>query len=220
MSRLIRNRAPAAAIAVATFACILAAALLAAAPGGGSNGPAFDSQNSDFDPETVRDFDQFALYGLGEQFAGHQLNAITRRHYAPRLRGELRPPGEVNFVGFKYGDCTPSGDSGCAAPIEVQVWPACERNLSSYSLGPGLGPLPHERFTVRGVPAAQFEMDGRVELYTGAVTVVIFAAPPVARDAAEAVRLENPEGLGTAPIPAGSPLPPPVEGALEGRVEC
>ena len=78
----------------------------------------------------------------------------------------------ANFVNFIYGRCDP-GPDGCAPPLETQIWPACDRHLSSYSLTPSGDPLPHENLFVRGVPAAFF-VEPRLELYSGAVTIVLF----------------------------------------------
>ncbi|MGH3031467.1 MAG: hypothetical protein ACRDNE_12045 [Gaiellaceae bacterium] len=116
---------------------------------------------------------------------------------------------------FIYGDCEAESDAGCAPPLQVQVWRACERNLPSYSRTPAGDPLPHEKVRVRGVPAAFFEGGGRLELYTGDVSVVLFGE---GRDqllrAAGALRGANVE------IASEVDLPPPADGALEGRLRC
>jgi hypothetical protein len=135
-------------------------------------------------------FDRYELYYLGRSFAGLPLTDA----------------GAGEFI---YGDCDPGDDEGCAPPIEIQNYSACERNLSSYT---GQGSGPEKRLRVRGVPAAVFEDGGRIEVYTGRTTVVIFSDEATLR-AAEALR----------PIRGKGPtvkLPPPAPGALEGKARC
>ena len=160
----------------------------------------FDAVHSDLTPAEARAFADFSLYWAGASFEGSPLTAIT----LPR-----------GFVTFIYGDCKAASDSGCSPPLQVQVWRACERNLSSYALTPAGDPLPHQRVRLRGVPAAFFEGGARLELYTGDVSVVLFGeGRNQLRRAAEALRGAN-VGVGRA-----ADLPPPVEGALAGRLRC
>jgi hypothetical protein len=126
------------------------------------------------------------------------------------LRGYNRSP--VNDIDFIYGTCTPTSETGCAPPIEVQVWPACVRNLSMYG-SPGAPAT--ESTTVRGAPAAFLENGERLEIQTGTVTIVIFAS---SRD--EALRIASAlRGLNAA-VAAGRPLPAPANGALAGTLSC
>ncbi|MGH3031015.1 MAG: hypothetical protein ACRDNE_09680 [Gaiellaceae bacterium] len=80
---------------------------------------------------------------------------------------------------------------------------------------PAGDPLPHDDTTVRGVPAAFFEEGGRLEVYTGEVTIVLFGQDrgQLLR-AAAALRAEN-GGVGP-----DAKLPAPAAGALEGKLEC
>jgi hypothetical protein len=143
---------------------------------------------------------------VGNSFEELPLVGITR---APG------PPESLDFVTFVYGDCEAESDAGCAPPLQVQVWRACDRNLSSYSLTPAGDPLPHERVSVRGVPAAFFEGGGRLELYTGEVSVVLFGqGRNQLMRAAKALR-----GLNVDVGPQVD-LPSPAAGALEGRLRC
>jgi hypothetical protein len=187
-------------------------ATLAYSAAAGGDRPEFDAAHSDLTIEGAAAFPDFPLYAVGESFEGLPLTGVTRR-----LEARVAPdPARANFVGFRYGDCTPSSDAGCPAPLEIQVWPACERNLSSYSLTPAGDPLPHERLTVRGVPAASFEGGQRLEIYTGSVSVVLFGAGEAQLlRAAEALRAVNASGPGV-----GDRLPEPAAGALEGRLAC
>lgn len=174
----------------------------ASAPSAPAGGPA------PFDP---RSFSSFALYWLGDRFEGLPLQATTRRD-EPLARGEKV---RADFVGFIYGDCFASDESGCPPPLEVQVWPACVRSLADYTLTPAGEALPHERATVRGVPAAFFENGLRLELYTGKATIVIFGlARAQIQRAAAALRGAN------ALASSAPTLPPPARGALNGTLAC
>jgi hypothetical protein len=159
----------------------------------------------------VHSFSAFALYWLGSSFHRRRLTAITRRHDAAVAAQKVR----VNYVDFVYGDCAATDETGCPPPLEIQVWPACERSLSDYTLTPAGDPVPRRMTSVRGVPAAFFERGLRLELYTGDVTVVIFGLKKqsVLRAAA---------GLSAANALASgrTTLPQPVGGAMEGRLTC
>lgn len=86
--------------------------------------------------------------------------------------------------------------SGCAPPLEIQVWSACERTQNLY-------PFPaDEEARLRGVDAAFYENFRRLELYSGRVTIVIFGdSRGELLKAAAALR-----GLNTA-TPTSQPLP-------------
>jgi hypothetical protein len=124
----------------------------------------------------------------------------------------LRRSDSAEYVSFLYGDCVPDGDTGCAPPVEIQVWPACRRHLALYapSSGPDL-----ERVTVRGVPGAVLDHGTRLEVQTGRSTIVIFAdsRQRLSRLAAELRPLDSRTA-------AGVPLPQPAPGAMEGRLAC
>ncbi len=198
----------------ATAAAAAAVALLALAGvvRGERAARSFDRAHSDFDPVGVREFRAFPLYWVGESHDGLGLTAITRRTPEPGA-------DSADYVAFLYGSCRAPPGSGCALPLEIQVWPGCVRTLADYRLTPfSNDPLPHETLVVRRVPAAFFRespASARLELYTGTVTVVLFGTQ---RDrlvaAAEAIRGVN--------VEAGpeEPLPPPVPGAIEGRLTC
>ncbi len=199
------------AILAALAALLVAAALVARAQVASTSGsPTFDRAHSDFDSRSVSKFADFPAYSLGDSFERLPLTAITRRVDKPY-------PGEpgADYISFLYGTCTTSDETGCPAPLEVQVWPACKRSLADYRLDPAGNPLPHVRSERRGVPAASFEDGTRLELYTGRVTIVVFGldAAQVSR-AATALR-----GVNVA-ASAGAPLPRPVAGALEGKLAC
>jgi hypothetical protein len=146
-------------------------------------------------------FTQFPLFAAGEQMDGLPLSAVVRRD------------DSADYVSFVYGDCAPGASGGCAPPVEVQVWPACRRNLHLYDSGPPGMPVP-ERTTLRGVPAAFLDDGLRLELQASRSTIVVFGDSPArVRRVAEALREVG------KPAPAG-PLPAPVEGAVEGALSC
>lgn len=114
-------------------------------------------------PEQARAFDEFPLYFAGERVDGLPLVAILRRK------------DTADYMSFVYGDCLPAGyDQGCAPPAEIQVWPGSRRSLEAYDFSlPGAPEI--ERATVRGAPAAFLDGGTRLELFTGAATVVVFS---------------------------------------------
>jgi hypothetical protein len=177
----------------------------------------FRSDLSNFTPETVRDFTGFPLYSLGTQFEDLPLTAIVRidRKSTLKARGGFGiPDNRPNHVTFIYGTC----GGGCVPPLQVQIWPACDRALQDYYYNvPGGGPSrPHELVTVRGVPAARFT--DRHEIYSGTVTIVIFGGS-VALRARAAERL-TPANTLAPDVSPNEPLPPPAPGAMEGKLKC
>jgi hypothetical protein len=169
----------------------------------------------------------FSVFSLGNSFEGLPLTAVFRRCDAPDpLAGGYRG----NLVSFIYGDCTPVvANDNCPAPVEVQSWPACERNLSLYdppiTIPLNILPPPPQLTTVQGVPGALLEQGFRIEVYTADSTVAVFGVDlaQVSR-AANAIRLEPPTFTPSAPVPPpvtvpGS-LPQPVAGALTGTYTC
>lgn len=165
--------------------------------GDGERGP-----RSNFTLELARAFDEFPLYNAGDRVDGLPLVAVVRRDDTAR------------YVSFVYGDCAPGDDAGCAPPAEIQVWPACRRNLALYAGSSPESPS-GERTTIRGVPAVSLDDGTRLEIQTGRSTVVVFADSGVrALRIAAALRAVN--GL----VAHGHPLPRPAPGALEGRLAC
>jgi hypothetical protein len=178
---------------------------------GAADPPGFDHAHAALAPADARAFDRFALYSVGDSFENLPLHAITRRDDAPHPAERVR----ADYVGFVYGDCVASDEQGCPPPLEIQVWPACERSIADYSLTPTGDPLPHESTFVRGAPAAWFEDGLRLEVYSGDVTVVVFGVDhaQIGR-AAAALRAVN------AAASQARMLPPPARGALAGTLAC
>lgn len=111
----------------------------------------------------------FTAYSLGREFEGLPLTAQGRRCTQP---SPIAPPdARTNVVEYIYGDCKPPPDGGCAPPLAVQTWPACERGPAPVTHH---NPL-HGELRVRGVPARQYEGGRRLEVYTADSTVVVFA---------------------------------------------
>jgi hypothetical protein len=168
----------------------------------------------------------FTAYSLGSKFQDLPVTAVIRRCDAPYPGEKIR----ANYVSYIYGDCevTPDVD-GCAPPLEVQTWPACERSLGDYETGGGAVYSPAELGDARGVPAETFDGDSRVELYTGNSTVVIFGAgKDQASEAIDSLRAEqtgSPLEAPAAPEPKASAapasdLPSPAPAALQGELSC
>ncbi|HEX8054671.1 MAG TPA: hypothetical protein VF517_16915 [Thermoleophilaceae bacterium] len=166
----------------------------------------------------------FPTYSLGSSFDGMPITAINRICEVPSPHELPRP----NFVEFIYGTCTPDPVLGaCQPPVVVQSWPACERNLSSYAQS-GIEDfqLDYVLTTLRGVPGALFDTALRAEVYTEDATLVVFGE--TADQTSRAVSALRQEPAGAAPgalapinrLDIGGKLPPPVPGALKGRLPC
>ena len=81
----------------------------------------------------------FTEYSAGESIAGLDLEA------------RVTNCGKRPFVGYIYGTCRPTSDTGCAPPLEIQSWSCGDRK-------PLRAPAGHE-----------------IHLRRGNVTIVIFA---------------------------------------------
>lgn len=163
--------------------------------------------------ERLRGYDRYRLYYLGERYAGLPLVAVTSK-LQPTLNesaNRLSRPISPTFT-FIYGDCEPSpGSEGrCSAPLQITNFEACAVSASMHRV-----PLRALTKRIRGVPYLFNEGAGSLNLFTGATTITIFFdSRRLARRAAEDVRSLD------GSIAAGSTLPPPVPGALEGRLRC
>jgi hypothetical protein len=182
------------------FALVAVAGLLLVA-GCGSVGAQTAEPRGNFTLEAARGFPDFPLYYAGDSIDGVPLVAVLRRR------------DTANYVAFVYGDCKAGDDMGCAPPVEIQVWPACRRNLGLYDTSQPGAPVP-ERVTIRGVPAVFLEDGNRLEIQTGTSAVVVFAG---SRERllriAETLRGVNDSSR-------AGPLPEPAPGAVEGTLEC
>ena len=153
----------------------------------------------------------FMHYWLGSSFEDLRLIGRTYSCSRPDFQ-ELPLVIRTNMASFLYGECDTAGDAGCDSSLEVQTWPACDRNFSSYDFGSLFRRPTLERRL--GVPSAVFG-DDRIELYTGDVTVIIFASSVAQGErAVRSLRAtsgaENP----------GARLLAPVAGSLDGLLDC
>jgi hypothetical protein len=146
--------------------------------------------------------ESFPLYSAGERVDDLPLVAVLHRD------------DSAEYVSFLYGDCIASSDTGCAPPAEIQVWPACRRNLALYEDSPSSAGVV-ERITVRGVPAALLDDGTRLELETGRSTVVVFA-----RTRAHAFQIAAALRSLDGSVTPEHPLPRPVRGREGGAMGC
>lgn len=179
-------------------------------PGGTATSPARSPKDFKPCPPPGGEPD-FARYRLGGSFEGHALEKTTRVCQKTPVEGAARP----NFVEFIYGTCDPKG-YGCAPPLAIQNYPACERNRAMY--GTPYGPLPRRDLRVRGVTAALYDSGTRLELYTGETTVVIFGFSGEDQLSRAAKTLRPEPGSPGAAI--GEDLPAPKTGVLDGTIPC
>ena len=84
-----------------------------------------------------------------------------------------------------YGTCTPEGfEGGCGPPLDIQSWPECDRNFSSYGIVESAKTLrPSTSHSLSGsykIPTVQLEkgLSNRIEMYAGTTTIVIFTDGP------------------------------------------
>lgn len=163
----------------------------------------------------------FAIYSLGPSADGLQLSSESRdcETYA---KGSL---GRANYVSYVYGSCSiPDGAERCEPPLEIQTWPACERNLAMYESEPGT-PYPNTYLgTIRNAPAYSFNGGTRIEIYSADSTIVVFATDPAT--AMSATAQLQPESS-AAPPPAqpqrsavAATLAAPEAGSLDGTLSC
>lgn len=170
----------------------------------------------------------FQSYDLGTEFQGYSLESRDATCSAPdpvtsRKAGGGIDPDSLMRSHFRmsiYGTCKATSDAGCAPPLAVQVWPACERSPADYTFGDPENEStlePTDVTTLRGVPA-RFYGEGRLELSTGDVTVVLFGdSKQLVVEAAGQLRSENGAANRVTPDQA---LPAPSRGAQEGTLPC
>lgn len=166
----------------------------------------------------------FEIFSAGPEVDGIPLTQVSRRCDESALADEL----PANFVSYIYGTCEiPEGQSGCAPPLEIQSFPACQRSYADYSFEGK--PLPYRelpRIDGAQVVKIAFQFDQRIEVYTGSTTIVVYAANPAVAEAA----LESLRSQLAGAVPAARPqelaeehpggLVPPTPGATEGELPC
>jgi dipeptidyl aminopeptidase/acylaminoacyl peptidase len=153
---------------------------------------------------SVSSFTGYPLYAVGDEFEGRSLTEAARYHYDQGLY----PQDQTYFI-YAPCDAERSGEN-CSDQVQIQVYLSCVRNLSLYG-GPGPAGLAHRR----GVPIRL----GPFEVYTGDVTIVIFAKRETAYRVVDALEPVNQLAV-DAGAGLGKNLPPPVPGALAGKLHC
>lgn len=192
-------------------------------PAGAADAPRDVKVRSNFDLAQAAAFDEYSLFSPGSSIDGVPLVAVLRRDDAPNSfpAASAKVP-RADWVSFFYtSGCTASETVDCKDKAVVQVWPACERNLSSYAPAIEKGTIGLESVKVRGVPASISEADGMLELYTGGSAVVLFAdTEDKLLTLADELASVNASALGRPSVGRGQGLPPPLPGAVEGALDC
>ena len=174
--------------------------------------------SSDLRPAELATFEDFAIYTLGIAFEGLPLVYILREkesHLVVPIDPSTRV--EIDRIVLIYGTCDAGASGRCAAPLNVDITPACRVNPSMYDGPEDAQPL--AKPTVRGVPANDF--GDSLELYTGDVTIQLHAEPRLAARAAEALMPANDLARNAvAAVTRPGELPPPAPGALAGTIAC
>ena len=163
----------------------------------------------------------FQIFSAGPSVAGMPLTDFNRRC------GATTPADEspANFTNYIYGRC--GGDSSCEPPLQVQTWPACQRTLGDYSYEGK--PMPYRQLPSIGdaeVVEIEFMFGPRIEVYTAASTIVLFAQDlTLAVKALEQLRSQEigePPATGADELrgPPDDGLAPPSDGATEGEMSC
>lgn len=141
------------------------------------------------------EFDEFAIYWVGEAFGGHELRRIIR---------EITPAQDIlrgdNAVRFIYGTCEIVGEGGCPPPLQIIIQPYCV--VPPELVGNGARPSGME--TRRG-GAESVVAGGGIRLWTGDVTIKVYATGSSLMEATIAA-LTSPNGLG---VSAGEDMLPP-----------
>jgi hypothetical protein len=127
---------------------------------------------------------------------------------AAARRAETQHEVIPDFVSLVFGNCDAS-TLPCSPAVEIQIWRSCNRSLDDYELAPGT-PYPHTELEIRGTEGASF--GDRIELYSGSVTIVIFADQKLALRAAESLRPLNPLAKAEASTRTDDLLPVPDRG--------
>jgi hypothetical protein len=149
-------------------------------------------------PDAARSFEHYPLYYVGESYDSLPLSFAGL--------GPGSGEGTRRAWSFGYGDCEPpEGEGGCPLPLEVQNWSICTRFPSLY---PGPTPKTESVHGAQTLPAG-----GGLDVYTGRTTVVIFGQSARRAEIVESLRR-------VADDVESSRLPPPVPGALEGKLAC
>ncbi len=176
----------------------------------------------------------FPIFDSGPSVDGLMRSDIARDCEVPAAQDAATGYRRMDSLTFLYGSCDANAtdpsttDSGCSPPVEVQSWPACERNRAQYDIDPDGTPPPRQDLTIRGVPAS-FYMDDtppRLEVYSGSSTIVILGPDRQTEiDFANSLVPVDPNPwlvpnlVPSVPSLLGQ-LGAPVDGALTGLLAC
>ena len=166
----------------------------------------------------------FEVFSAGPMVAGLPMTDVARRCDAAAPVDEA----PANRITYFYGDCEiAEGATGCAPPLQIQTWPACQRNMAGYSFEGK--PLPSRELPSSGgakVVEFIFALESRTEVYTDSSTIVIFADDPeITRQAVELLipqQTGQPPATSRAGLAEAAPqrLDAPRIGATEGVLKC
>jgi hypothetical protein len=161
----------------------------------------------------------FTNYYLGQSFESFPLSN-TIFFCARPYDGSTGPPGRDHAIDFVYGICGLPGHGGhCIPQVDVKNEPACDDNYFLFRFGQPENRSLRTLTTLRGAPAVVIGgSDPRINIYTGDVTITLYG-----QDANQLQRAVN--SLQPGPQSAGgatgsATLPPPVPGAMNGRLRC
>jgi virginiamycin B lyase len=186
-----------------------APAALALSAASASTAPPFPSAEANGEAvSAAKAYRRYPVYWAGEEVAGLPLTDFAG------TGGSIKKSGWTSF----YGSCELSGTDhpSCALPLQIQVSSTCRRWASALDRNKKL-------FGFRGAQAYWFPglplegggvaEVGPLEIFTGRVTVVVFAETKklsfAAARALRTVRQAQP-----------APLPPPAPGSLSGKLPC
>jgi hypothetical protein len=143
-------------------------------------------------------FRSYPVYYAGEEVAGQTLSTIL----GPKAPLDGR---RYSWV-FIYGDCDdfPEGEGGCYPPMQIHNHSVCT-DLPDFAYA-------RRTLKIRGVRVAE-DGEGRLEFSTGTTTVTVGA-----RD--RKVAIATIRNLRTVHQVRPGRLPPPIPGALQGKLPC
>jgi hypothetical protein len=198
---------------VRVLALVIAAVVLAS---GAAASDASARTRGHFEPCAKRgSVAPFDAYWVGSAFRG--LKQIDQAYECDRPDWTSPVGTRPDDVTFLYGAC-----GSCSPSLQVQTWPACDRNRTSFGGPLQIGPRPRP-VRLRGVPGTDY--GDTLDLYTGDLTIAIYsddrsqllaAAGAVTR----APRSAMPRAAGRDTVIAARKLAPPVPGHLTGRLDC
>jgi len=161
----------------------------------------------------LQSYGRYTLYYPGRRVGRLPLTGVASRLQPPSHETTVRrlPPPISPTFSFIYGSCEPppGTDGGCGTPLSVNNFESCAVNPKTYGLSPD---ALTER--IRGVPVLRDERGRSLTIFTGETTITISGDSDVAARVAATLRSTD-DTIG----PRGK-LPPPVSGALEGRLRC